>query len=535
MHLINIVDIKNRIQSIVDEDDTLDGFDVLKKLTSTIDLKNLNNSEQKAYSQLLARLYCYLIPWISSSLFESKMQNNLLDLLKIENLDLKERILTRIAPFPEDSQDFVKIDYLKIFLKNTEFIGGKTISRWLKEYEEFLDYRQGNNMDKKGFLEKNTDAKKLSNKEKDLLLKTLDVFDYLKPPFDYKEDLVNEKIYDSPVKEKTANAKTPINYEGVQPQSEIEKLPLSSALEKYPKLGEQAITSARIKLNKYPEPARPSIKNWLSDYTYTMGFDPHDSATRGIYLFQNQNTRSLNQSDRQKLNYVLKVYDTNEEISIDPDSQKVIFPKMEDPRPKSNPTSQPGQLSRSATSALEKKPTTVFSFKQKNAQPELKTNDFQKNFAPTGKPFVKEKELFQKAHQMKHLSIPYKKTTSGQTMSGTFTIRNGQTQTPAPKLEKRLPSARKLYLSSAQKNTVPNNHPPKPVVEFSSPQKLPFERQSLESSARKMPENPSPALNNSSPLSEPVYDPSPLEITPRSFRNKDAASKPKNVVDLKEK
>ena len=112
-------------------------------------------------------------------------------------------------------------------------------------------------------------------------------------------------------------------------QSQLEKLTLSSAIQKFPALGEQLITSAKIKLKNFPEPVRPSINNWLSDYTFSLGYESHSAMDRGTYLFRNENARLLNSMDREKLSYLLKAYDENSPVDINTNTSQIIFPHHE--------------------------------------------------------------------------------------------------------------------------------------------------------------------------------------------------------------
>ena len=113
---------------------------------------------------------------------------------------------------------------------------------------------------------------------------------------------------------------------------------IEEALEKIPELGEQQITSEKIMLGKFPDPIRPSIKNWLADYFSNIGNEKHDSMQRGIYLFQSLNGKKLNAEDRHRLDYLLKAVDGNLPITIDALSKKIIFPKFEQAsQPKANP------------------------------------------------------------------------------------------------------------------------------------------------------------------------------------------------------
>lgn len=108
---------------------------------------------------------------------------------------------------------------------------------------------------------------------------------------------------------------------------EVENLTLSDALKKYPEIGEQLITSDRINIKSFPEPARPSIKNWLADYTFVLGYGTHDAIARANYMFQGTNARNLASADRERLAYVLKAYDENILITVDKNEKKIVFPE----------------------------------------------------------------------------------------------------------------------------------------------------------------------------------------------------------------
>ncbi len=110
-------------------------------------------------------------------------------------------------------------------------------------------------------------------------------------------------------------------------QASHESINISETLQEYPEVGEQLITSRHIRLKIFPEPVRPSIKNWLSDYTFGLGYETHDSMTRGNYLFKSENGRNLSQEDREKLSLILKSYDENIPLVIDTVAKQVLFPE----------------------------------------------------------------------------------------------------------------------------------------------------------------------------------------------------------------
>lgn len=109
----------------------------------------------------------------------------------------------------------------------------------------------------------------------------------------------------------------------------IEKITLNNAINNYPEIGEQLVTSNHIKLKNFPEPVRPSINNWLSDYTFSLGFESHSAMDRGTYLFRNENAKGLNSIDREKISYILKAYDENSPVEVNINTKQIVFPKRE--------------------------------------------------------------------------------------------------------------------------------------------------------------------------------------------------------------
>ena len=108
-------------------------------------------------------------------------------------------------------------------------------------------------------------------------------------------------------------------------QAQLEKLPISVALEKYPELGEQLITQNRIKLAVFPDPVRPSINNWLTDYTYVIGIKNRDPLVRANYLFKSENGKNLNSANRDKLAEILKSFEEKTPLTINTKTKQIIF------------------------------------------------------------------------------------------------------------------------------------------------------------------------------------------------------------------
>lgn len=108
-------------------------------------------------------------------------------------------------------------------------------------------------------------------------------------------------------------------------QASLIELTIFDAMKNYPEIGEQLITSEKIKLRSFPDPVRPSIKNWLTDYAFTVGFDNKDSIKRGNYLFHSTNTSRLSSDDRQRLAYILKANDEKTPVMVNKDLKQIIF------------------------------------------------------------------------------------------------------------------------------------------------------------------------------------------------------------------
>jgi hypothetical protein len=139
--------------------------------------------------------------------------------------------------------------------------------------------------------------------------------------------LINQKI----ISQAKASAEKPLasNTQRTAGISGIESrasMILSEALRIHPEVGEQLVTSSKINLRNFPYPVRPSIKNWLADYTFQLGYEKHESMTRSQYLFQGANTKNLPDSEKQKLAYLLKSFDENYPITVNKNTKQIIFP-----------------------------------------------------------------------------------------------------------------------------------------------------------------------------------------------------------------
>lgn len=121
-------------------------------------------------------------------------------------------------------------------------------------------------------------------------------------------------------------------------QANLLQLTILDALKQVPEVGEQLITSEKIVLKNFPEPVRPSLKNWLADYDYALFNKEHTAMERGIYLFQSANGKRLSSQDRNKLAYLLKAYDEKTSVTINKDQKQIAFQPLANAE---NPAGQP--------------------------------------------------------------------------------------------------------------------------------------------------------------------------------------------------
>jgi hypothetical protein len=109
----------------------------------------------------------------------------------------------------------------------------------------------------------------------------------------------------------------------------VETISIIDALEKYPKIELQNLSLSPIKLQNYPEPARPSVRNWIKSFQESMGAMKHSPIDRGNFLFHSENAKNLTATERQKVALILKSLDEQTLLTIDPGLQVVVFAAAE--------------------------------------------------------------------------------------------------------------------------------------------------------------------------------------------------------------
>lgn len=139
------------------------------------------------------------------------------------------------------------------------------------------------------------------------------------------EKLVELEPWMAESEKEERDKKTMEQEEYKQKLAKLLNLSVVKSINTYPKIGEQAITFNPIKLKIFPQPVRPSIKNWIEDYHSAMGVEKHEMMERGNYIYHSENAKRLTSGERKKLAEILRSLDEGVALSIDPDRQEVVF------------------------------------------------------------------------------------------------------------------------------------------------------------------------------------------------------------------
>lgn len=256
----------------------------------------------------------------------SILKNNCLESFQFD-ISLREGITARLFIEPYSIRDELRKKFKKALTENQQKLGLLTISQWISEFEEMFDVKTRELTASAEFISKHPKAVFLAPSEKIKLKELLYTYDYLLVSTLPATGQSLENLLAS-----TANMPSGLHSNLAQRNEterikglKTEPLPISIAMEKYPELGEQLITSNHIKLKVFPEPVRPSIKNWLSDYTFTVGISNHDPIVRGNYLFKSENGRPLSSADRDKLTAILKSFEEKTPIAVNVNTKQVVF------------------------------------------------------------------------------------------------------------------------------------------------------------------------------------------------------------------
>lgn len=219
-----------------------------------------------------------------------------------------------------------------VLRRNEQKIAGIAVKDWLQRYlvKNPLATRAPNTFFE--FVANNPDTRILNGKDQVRLMRIFRMYDYLlvSPIFDMEDKAISSllrfpmRLSQTP-KEIWTEMQSAETETAFTAQTASENLAVKEALRKFPNLGEQPVTMSPIKLKQFDHPVRPSVRNWLYDYTMQLGQTGHSSMDRTNYLFRSDNAKNLSSPERDKLAIILKSFDENALLPIDGKRQEIVF------------------------------------------------------------------------------------------------------------------------------------------------------------------------------------------------------------------
>lgn len=107
--------------------------------------------------------------------------------------------------------------------------------------------------------------------------------------------------------------------------AQIEKIPFVPAIKKYPELNQQLLGERKIVVFGDSDYVKPTLKNWLDDYTLRKGAQAHSNLDRSDYIFNSENIKVLTFDEKKHLLSILESYDEDRDLDIDTNKKVVLF------------------------------------------------------------------------------------------------------------------------------------------------------------------------------------------------------------------
>jgi len=177
-----------------------DTLDFVKQLDILLNINHSLQSEDshlyREYQKIVILLKYYAFPLLMEKEIFELFKNNLLLAFEF-GVDLPDKITMLYMLYPSDQEiDKIRNDLLNALTQNTEKIGRQEIKRgaraisyppmiknWLGDFAlHFTTDLPLGNLEEITYINENSNTKTLDDKEKDLLLKTIRLYDYLRFP-----------------------------------------------------------------------------------------------------------------------------------------------------------------------------------------------------------------------------------------------------------------------------------------------------------------------------------------------------------------
>jgi hypothetical protein len=279
---------------------------------------------------------------------------------------IRDRIQVAGYSFYDEERERLK----KALVENGEKLGPISISSWIRQYEAYNQTAAEDGVAR--FILQDSQANTLDKQAQSILRTILSLYDdwlsrnvfsifdiaYIQSHPELLTQTGPRSTQSGPYASEAANVAYQAGRTTSQSQGKgVVRLPLLKALSEYPRLGEQQITTEKIRVKSSPELVRPNLANWIRYYRDELGIGFHDQVTRGKFLFQSENGKKLGNDERERINLVLKSLEEEFPLDIDTDRMVIVFPVATPPmvpqgrglqdqsHPRSRTMTQPSKLS----------------------------------------------------------------------------------------------------------------------------------------------------------------------------------------------
>ena len=344
---MQIQELAKKSREAIDYSDDTEAYRLISRWESFLrgaDFQGMSPSSQEKVKNLILRLKIVAFPQLSDEKSAYLFENNLLDFFRLE-VPLEAALTEKLFLYPYNVRREVREKLEKAMQNNKQLIGAFPIGAWIREFDKNFSKATRDSSAIVKFLNENVVARSLPSQEKQVLKKILHAYDYYLtytlPDTGEGLEIIRKSFQKRTLAGMGSQESQPPLFFSTSknlPQKTIEKKSLQEALKNMSGLGEQAITSFPIKLAQFDQPVRPSIKNWLHDYTSQLGQERHSSVERMRYLFSSENGKNLSSPDREKLAIILKSFDEDVPLPIDAGRQEVVFEitRTQDPEPRTS-------------------------------------------------------------------------------------------------------------------------------------------------------------------------------------------------------
>lgn len=307
----------------------------LKRLLIAYNISQTDPALHKRILDLVIKLNVVAFTGLSDKDSEEVLRQYYLESFEID-FPIENAVTEKLFLVPYGERKELQERLRQAFLQNNQTLGNLKVGQWLKLFDQTFDPKIRNASSILQFIVANNYARQLNNADREKLKKTLHLYDSLLiyTPLTVDPDEKNllrafareisqgstDLLPEKKITRGNITARDEQKLTGAVEQKEIK-----DALKSNPKLGEQLITTEQLNLKYFDRPVRPSIRNWLYDYTSHLGQTGHSSMDRTNYLFRSENTRNLSSQEREKLGIILKSFDESTPLPVDASRNEVVF------------------------------------------------------------------------------------------------------------------------------------------------------------------------------------------------------------------